>query len=516
VAGVASIPPQPRCARLEVFDELHLDLVAGQVDAVALVLESHMPTLLAWLRPQEDAEALLAGLRRAVEMCESSAIPLEVEVPFLSENAYSLPQTIAAFAAAGVRTLRVVPARQVPGRERPLDPLASLSERYIERVRQLCEEAAETGAAQLVWEPHEGTTFGLRELPGFCEDAWGRLNVRGDGRVTPCFYAAEGELELGTLVTGKGLPEIWQGRESLDLRRAHLTWDYPRACTSCPRSSTPELREQMPFIARFAAEMVGEGEPEPAIEPLSPAPLARMMRAPTIALALPARAVRAWHFAWSQGGTAEALQSFEARPEYDGQAVSLALPTGAWEDMTPNVGYWWAVFAEFEDGGWAVTRGVRCLVSHQPLPRVPGSRLRYPGDPRRDPESPAVLSPTMGDADYDTLVARVADAVRTVVPAGAIAAVVSGGDDRLADLGDIQGWHFPRDETGVFAGFNPPDGDWAVHHLRSLRAAGARYLVLPESASWWYETYPQLTAYMVEHCALALEEPGTCVVVALP
>jgi radical SAM protein with 4Fe4S-binding SPASM domain len=508
-------PWRPRCARLERFDDAHLDLVAGQVDAVALVLESHILSLLAWLRPQEDAEAILGDLEHAVELCAVREIPLEVEVPFMTENASSLPESVASFAAAGVSTIRVVPAREVPGRERPLDPFACFSEPYVGRIRLLCEEAAEAEGAQLVWEPREGATFDLRELPGSCEDAWGRVTVRRDGRVTPCIYARAGELDLGTL-EADGLREIWQGRETQDLRRAHATWDYPGACSACPRVSAAGAQRPAPFMSQFAAEVIGWTFPEPGLEIVSPAPLARSTCPPTITLLHPQADVRAWHLAWSRGGTAGGLEKFPLSPEAaGGPAVSLTVPSHAWDGMEANVGYWWAVFAEFEDGAWAMTPGARCLVSHERVPRLAGSLLRYPGDGRRDGSRP-VFSASVDEDEYNDLVARVREVSREVIPTGAIAAVVSRGDERLCDLDAVEGWHFPRADDGTYAGFHPLDGDWAVEHLRALQAAGARYLVVPVTASWWYEAYPELAAYVRESCALVIEERGTCVVVALP
>jgi glycosyltransferase involved in cell wall biosynthesis len=80
---------------------------------------------------------------------------------------------------------------------------------------------------------------------------------------------------------------------------------------------------------------------------------------------------------------------------------------------------------------------------------------------------------------------------------------VSRGDDRLVQLGDRRGWHFPRAEGGGYAGHYPADGAAAVEHLEALRAEGAGYLVLPATASWWLEHYPELRR--------RLEEPGRAV-----
>jgi GT2 family glycosyltransferase len=90
---------------------------------------------------------------------------------------------------------------------------------------------------------------------------------------------------------------------------------------------------------------------------------------------------------------------------------------------------------------------------------------------------------------YRRLVERIRAAVSSTVPPGAAVLVVSRGDRELVDIDSRQGLHFPQDETGRYLGHHPRDSEDAVEQLERLRAAGAEYLVLPSTASWWLEHY---------------------------
>jgi GT2 family glycosyltransferase len=98
---------------------------------------------------------------------------------------------------------------------------------------------------------------------------------------------------------------------------------------------------------------------------------------------------------------------------------------------------------------------------------------------------------------YERVNEQLRHAVRSSVPADSIIAVVSKGDEQLVDLGDeLLGWHFPRGADGGYAGHYPADCAEATAHLESLRAAGAQYLLLPSSATWWLEHYPDFARHL--------------------
>lgn len=98
----------------------------------------------------------------------------------------------------------------------------------------------------------------------------------------------------------------------------------------------------------------------------------------------------------------------------------------------------------------------------------------------------AAPSPSLG---YRRLVERVRAAVAETVPDEAAVLVVSRGDRELVALGDRAAGHFPQDSRGGYLGHHPQDSDDAIAQLEHLRAAGADYLVLPETAYWWLDHY---------------------------
>jgi hypothetical protein len=94
---------------------------------------------------------------------------------------------------------------------------------------------------------------------------------------------------------------------------------------------------------------------------------------------------------------------------------------------------------------------------------------------------------------------RVRAAVAETVPEEAVVLVVSRADDELLKLGGRDGWHFPRDEHGAWAGYYPADSADAIAHLDALQARGAQYLVFPPAAFWWLESYPEFAQYLERH-----------------
>jgi glycosyltransferase involved in cell wall biosynthesis len=101
---------------------------------------------------------------------------------------------------------------------------------------------------------------------------------------------------------------------------------------------------------------------------------------------------------------------------------------------------------------------------------------------------------------YRALPDRIRAAVAEDVPLGATVLVVSKGDHELVRLDGRQGWHFPRNEDGVYAGYYPADSTAAITHLEALRRQGAQYLLLPQSAYWWLEYYPEFRRHLEARC----------------
>ena len=75
---------------------------------------------------------------------------------------------------------------------------------------------------------------------------------------------------------------------------------------------------------------------------------------------------------------------------------------------------------------------------------------------------------------YELLIPRVRTMVEAALPSGAIALVVSKGDERLLAFSGRTGWHFLRTAQGQYAGHHPADSAAAIEALKRLRSAGAR------------------------------------------
>jgi hypothetical protein len=86
--------------------------------------------------------------------------------------------------------------------------------------------------------------------------------------------------------------------------------------------------------------------------------------------------------------------------------------------------------------------------------------------------------------------------VENHTPEGARLAVVSKGDDELLALHNREAWHFPRAESGAYAGCYPADSAEAIAHLEALRAGGAEYLAIPSPSLWWLDHYGEFRQHL--------------------
>ena len=116
---------------------------------------------------------------------------------------------------------------------------------------------------------------------------------------------------------------------------------------------------------------------------------------------------------------------------------------------------------------------------------------------------------------YRGLVDRIRTQVRDTVPHGARVLVITRGDEALLRLDGREARHFPQTPTGLYAGHYPVDGAEAVAHLDELRAGGAGYLVIPATARWWLDHYPELEAALEEHGELLADDSETALIYGL-
>lgn len=97
---------------------------------------------------------------------------------------------------------------------------------------------------------------------------------------------------------------------------------------------------------------------------------------------------------------------------------------------------------------------------------------------------------------YLDTVTQIREAATTTLPTDATVIVISKGDDQLLNLNGRRAWHFPRANNGLYAGHYPLDSAAAIEHLETLRANGANYLLMPNTAFWWFDHYPELKEHL--------------------
>ena len=135
----------------------------------------------------------------------------------------------------------------------------------------------------------------------------------------------------------------------------------------------------------------------------------------------------------------------------------------------------------------------------------------------------AVASLSGGQASaklaYYQMIRAIRAMVQRLLPRDATVIVVSKGHDELLRLYRRRAWHFPQDRAGEYSGFYPSNGQSVIAQLEAARSRGGDYFILPATAFWWLEKYPEFARHLdrryrliernEEACAIyALHEPG--------
>lgn len=101
-----------------------------------------------------------------------------------------------------------------------------------------------------------------------------------------------------------------------------------------------------------------------------------------------------------------------------------------------------------------------------------------------------------------------------VVRPGARVLVVSRGDDELLRFDNRVAWHFPRLDSGSYAGYHPASSEDAIEHLEALRDRGAGHLLVPAPSFWWRDYYTELFEHL-ERTATPVWDADACVIFEL-
>jgi hypothetical protein len=135
--------------------------------------------------------------------------------------------------------------------------------------------------------------------------------------------------------------------------------------------------------------------------------------------------------------------------------------------------------------------------------------------PSYDPRSQPAPRKSTGSEDQQTLLSRIQRVAARTIPAGATVAVVSRGDQEIVDLQGRNGWHFPRQDDGEYAGYHPANSADAIAHLEQVRKDGADYLLLPSTALWWLDYYDDFKAHLESKYPCVVTQKDTCLVFKL-
>src|SRR6516225_1322227 len=143
-----------------------------------------------------------------------------------------------------------------------------------------------------------------------------------------------------------------------------------------------------------------------------------------------------------------------------------------------------------------------CCCWSRIMPREPGASMNkglYPNQ----------MSSLKQDT-YAAIVDRIHQHVDRAVPAGSTVVMVSKGDERLLQINQSRGWHFPQNSEGTYSGYYPENDIAAISHLEALRSRGAQFLVVPATAFWWFDHYAGFNRHLRALYAVVLDDKETC------
>jgi len=385
---------------VQFLDEAKFDELKDVTRSICFSIDSHDPDVYARIRLKSNPKKVFRNLPVAARLCREHGIDFRANVVFLAENGAAMADTVAWLADQGVETVHVLEFHDNGGyADAEYDGRRAFSEDEVASIRDACLAVARDKSVRLWWGPggwvdvdhraeipatperereHDAWVWRLRHRsPGFCEQVAYRIRVDLDGEVYPCCRGGNGDLALGPL-TEKSFADIYNGPAARDLRRAMYTADLPALCVGCDLRLMPPVEGDKEFTLALEDEHPELRGVARSLEITGPTHLARSVAAPALELRVPdevASAVSAWQVVLSLGATSERLLSFRA----EGATPRIDVPGATWSALPANAGVWYAVWACDAAGRpIARTTEVRCLIRHEPLPRVEGSTLRYP------------------------------------------------------------------------------------------------------------------------------------------
>jgi glycosyltransferase involved in cell wall biosynthesis len=119
----------------------------------------------------------------------------------------------------------------------------------------------------------------------------------------------------------------------------------------------------------------------------------------------------------------------------------------------------------------------------------------------------------VGEQEHSRRVTNARAAVEQLVPPDARVAVITRGDTRLLDLGGRRALVVPHPEhPSAWTSREPERADELIAHLEALRSElRCDHLVMPYTAFWWMERFPELRTYLERTTAVVHRDEGSAV-----
>ena len=384
------------------LDEEMFAALEPHVSSLTFSIDSHIPEIYERIRLRSKPKKVFENLERAVRQCREHGIEPQANVVVLVENAPWLDETTAYFADLGIATVRFLqyehPTSAPPDRSFS-DGLRRFTPEWIEWMKEKIRRVAREKRIRVVFDFAEKEIVDflpsdivfredpkpqplldrlVRFFPGYCWQSVDRVKLMADGATYPCCKGDTGELLLGNTFAS-GFEAVWNGPEAQDLRRGMLTWDLPRMCRGCS-FHTGFIRQELahlPFHDWVHDERLPGLPRNPdghVLEILGPEHMLRSADAPRFHWTAPNAKVDRYLLAIALGGE---FHPDNRTFEIPGEATEFSIGEEEWTKLRPNIGWWWSLWAldASAPDKFLRSRTARCVVRHEPIPRVPGSRL---------------------------------------------------------------------------------------------------------------------------------------------
>ncbi|MEQ8764087.1 MAG: SPASM domain-containing protein [Planctomycetota bacterium] len=393
---------------VELLDAVVFESIAPWLETLMLSVDSHRPEVLARIRRTRHPKRILSNLETAARRARRHGIECLAQIVFLTLNAADLPDTMRDFARRGIETVSIIPMIDVNGHSRAIDARTQLEASQIAAIHERCRHVAREQGLRLLWHvdtfecldarpdpvptdprKHEQEIWReklQRYLPGYCAFVPQSVRIDVAGRVSPCCYDVDGDLQYGHLGESS-FETLWNGPAARDLRRAMQTQDLPALCRGCRFVQPVPARSHLPCHERLA-EIRFPGS-LPGFDVEGPEHLLRTETPPVLSWRRPNRKIREYVVVFVLGGEvplfrrdhpvhhAEELPVVAPRGR---RTVRVPIPEDLWSELRENLGYWWTVYALDENPCTPALRSTeaRCLIRHRAIGRIPDSPLRYP------------------------------------------------------------------------------------------------------------------------------------------